>query len=66
MNIERPLDLLNQSKGTNVIVALREGNNVEGVLLAFDLNINLAIQLPNGFRFIRGDNVLSVDKKESK
>lgn len=64
--IDRPLDLLNQAKGLEVIVTLRDGKEVEGILLAFDLTINIVLDMKGKLRFIRGDNVLYIDKKEGE
>jgi small nuclear ribonucleoprotein len=70
-NIERPLDLLNNSKGKEVIVQLKMNRQISGELLAFDININLVLdnakELENGemkkkigLTFIRGDSVIYV------
>lgn len=71
MKIERPLDLLNNSKGKEVIVQLKMNRQISGELLAFDININLVLdnakELENGemkkklgLTFIRGDSVIYV------
>ena len=41
--IERPLDLLNNSKGKEVLVHLKGDKQVVGTLLAFDIHINLVL-----------------------
>jgi len=41
--IERPLDLLNQSKGKDVLVQLKGDRQFVGTLLAFDMHINVAL-----------------------
>jgi len=41
--IERPLDLLNSSKGKEVLVYLKGDKQVVGTLLAFDIHINLVL-----------------------
>ena len=41
--IERPLDLLNQAKGKEIIVQLKSGKQLVGTLLAFDIHINVVI-----------------------
>ncbi len=61
--IDRPLDLLNQSKDQKVIITLQSGKEVEAILLAFDIHINLAVKVKDNLRFIRGDSVLFIDKK---
>ena len=41
--IERPLDLLNDSKGKEVLVHLKGDKQFVGTLLAFDIHINLVL-----------------------
>ena len=41
--IERPLDLLNTSKGKEVLVHLKGEKYFVGTLLAFDIHINLVL-----------------------
>lgn len=69
--IERPLDLLNSSKGKDIIVQLKNGKTFSGTLLAFDININLVLdgcrEYENGevrkglgLTFVRGDSVIYI------
>ena len=69
--IERPLDLLNTSKGKEVLVHLKGGKEFVGTLLAFDIHINLVLdnvkEMENGslkkslgLTFLRGDAVIYV------
>lgn len=69
--IERPLDLLNNSKGQEVFVQLRNGKQFTGTLLAFDIHINLVLDNTKemqdgemkkslGVTFVRGTEVLFV------
>jgi len=64
--IERPLDLLNGSKGKKVILRLKNDRTISGILLAFDININLVLDDAQeadtklGLMFIRGDSVIYV------
>jgi small nuclear ribonucleoprotein (snRNP)-like protein len=71
MKIERPLDLLNDSKGSLVLLQLKNGKSISGKLLAFDININIVLdnakELENGetktslgLCFIRGDSVIYI------
>lgn len=66
--IERPLDLLNGLKGKEVLVKCRayKDYEVEGVLHAFDIHINLVLEVNEGkkkiLRFVRGDNVIFVEE----
>ena len=41
--IERPLDLLNQSKGKEILVVLKNDKQLVGKLLAFDIHINIVL-----------------------
>lgn len=64
--IERPLDLLNDCKGKDVIVELKEDErDITGILYAFDININVVIEADEkGLMFIRGDSVRTVRPKK--
>ena len=65
---ERPLDMLNQNKGSLVMVGLKtEKRPIFGILIAFDISINLVIELKNKkLKFIKGDAVESVQEVEQK
>lgn len=69
--IERPLDLLNNSKGKEVLVQLKGNRQVVGTLLAFDIHINLVLdnikEIENGeikrnlgLSFLRGDTIIFI------
>ena len=69
--IERPLDLLNISKGKEVLVHLKGDKQVVGTLLAFDIHINLVLdnikEMQNnevkrklGLTFLRGDTIIFI------
>jgi small nuclear ribonucleoprotein (snRNP)-like protein len=69
--IERPLDLLNNSKGKEVLVQLKGEKQVVGTLLAFDIHINLVLdnikEIENGeikrnlgLSFLRGDTIIFI------
>jgi small nuclear ribonucleoprotein len=69
--IERPLDVLNQSKGKEVIVQLKSGSQYVGTLLAFDIHINVVLdnakEMDNGevkksigLTFLRGDTIVYI------
>lgn len=63
MNIERPLDFLNDHKGREVLVELKNGSDpVRGRLIAFDIHINIVIEVNKKLKFIRGDMIISVDQ----
>ena len=69
--IERPLDLLNNSKGKEVLVQLKGEKQIVGTLLAFDIHINLVLdnikEMENGqikrnlgLGFLRGDTIIFI------
>ena len=69
--IERPLDLLNTSKGKEVLVRLKGDKEFVGTLLAFDIHINLVLdnvkEMENGVHkkslgltFLRGDTIIYI------
>jgi small nuclear ribonucleoprotein len=69
--IERPLDLLNNSKGKEVLVHLKGDKQFVGTLLAFDIHINLVMdnvkEMQNnelkrslGLTFLRGDTIIFI------
>lgn len=66
--VERPLDFLNSLKGKEVSVRCRayKEYDIEGILHAFDIHINLVLEVKEGkkstFRFLRGDNVVLVEE----
>lgn len=66
--IERPLDFLNEMKGKKVIVRCKayKEYDLEGILHAFDIHINLVLDCEEDkkkvLRFVRGDNVLFVEE----
>ena len=74
--IERPLDLLNSSKGKEVIVQLKNDRQFVGVLQAFDIHINLVLdnakEMQNGevkkslgLTFLRGDTIIFISPATS-
>ncbi len=69
--IERPLDLLNNSKGKEILVSLKGDKQFVGTLLAFDIHINLVLdnikEMQNneikrnlGLTFLRGDTIIFI------
>lgn len=69
--IERPLDLLNNSKGKEVLVHLKGEKQFVGTLLAFDIHINLVldnvkemeegqVRKSLGLTFLRGDTIIFI------
>jgi len=70
-DISRPLDLLNNSKGQEVLVTLKGEKQFVGTLLAFDVHINLVmdnvkemqdgeIKRNIGLSFLRGDTIIFI------
>jgi len=69
--IERPLDLLNQSKGKEVLVQLKGDRQFVGTLMAFDMHINVVLDNAKevqegevkksiGLTFLRGDTIIFI------
>ena len=69
--IDRPLDLLNQSKGKEILVQLKSGKQMVGTLKAFDIHINVVLdnakEIENGqqtksygLSFLRGDTIIFI------
>ena len=69
--IERPLDLLNTSKGKEVLVHLKGDKYFVGTLLAFDIHSNLVldnvkemhegeVKKSLGLTFLRGDTIIYI------
>ncbi len=75
--IERPLDLLNQSKGKDVLVQVKGDKQYVGTLKAFDIHINVVLdnakELENGevkksigLTFLRGDTIVFISPASSR
>ena len=69
--IERPLDMLNQSKGKEILLQLKNDKQIVGTLVAFDIHINVVLdnakELENGemkksvgLTFVRGDTIIYI------
>ncbi|MBM3233099.1 hypothetical protein FJZ18_02955 [Candidatus Pacearchaeota archaeon] len=69
--IERPLDLLNASKGKEVMIQLKGEKQFVGTLMAFDIHINVVLdnakEMENGtlkknigLTFLRGDTIIFI------
>jgi len=69
--IERPLDLLNNSKGKEILVQLKNEKQLVGTLLAFDIHVNIVLdnakEMENGeikrnigLTFLRGDTIIFI------
>jgi small nuclear ribonucleoprotein len=75
--IERPLDLLNGSKGKEILVQLKNGKQMVGTLQAFDIHINVVLdnakELENGqqtknygLAFLRGDTIIFISPSKTQ
>ncbi|MGC9309923.1 MAG: LSM domain-containing protein [Candidatus Nanoarchaeia archaeon] len=75
--IERPLDLLNASKGKEILIQLKNGKQMVGTLLAFDIHINIVLdnakEIENGeqtksygLSFLRGDTIIFISPSSVK
>ncbi|MHA1865486.1 MAG: LSM domain-containing protein [Candidatus Heimdallarchaeaceae archaeon] len=71
MELMRPLDTLNEARGKNVIVELKNGKQLLGTLKAFDIHVNTVLENCEekvegevkrrlGTIFIRGDMVVFI------
>ena len=69
--ISRPLDALNQVRNKRVIVELKNGKQLVGVLNAFDIHINVVLSEAEerengemkrklGSVFVRGDTIILI------
>ncbi len=69
--IERPLDLLNHSKGKEVLIQLKGNQQFVGTLIAFDMHINIVLDNAKevidgevrkniGLTFLRGDTIIYI------
>jgi small nuclear ribonucleoprotein len=69
--IERPLDLLNNSKGKEILVQLKNDKQLVGTLLAFDIHVNIVLDSAKeieggqvkrsiGLTFLRGDTIIYI------
>jgi len=67
----RPLDALNQARGSNVVVELKNNKQLVGKLISFDIHVNVVLEgceelvdgnvtRKLGTVFIRGDTILFV------
>ncbi len=69
--VERPLDLLNLSRGKEILVHLKNDKQMVGTLLAFDIHINIVMDNTKeiqgndvkrniGLAFVRGDTIIFI------
>ncbi|MBU3904837.1 MAG: hypothetical protein KJ906_01665 [Nanoarchaeota archaeon] len=70
----RPLDVLDKAKGKRVILKLKNGSEITGVLQAFDLHLNIWLEesierkdgseITLGSALVRGDTIILVSPAE--
>jgi len=68
--MDRPIDVLNNAKGKRVLIKLKKGPVISGILQAMDLHLNMWIDSAEqieedkktslGTILVRGDNILYV------
>jgi small nuclear ribonucleoprotein len=74
--LERPIDVLNNAKGKRVLIKLKKGNEISGILQALDLHLNMWLEnaeqiseegtVKLGTLLVRGDNILYVSPEKEK
>ncbi len=71
MELERPLDALNASRGKSILVELKNGKQFAGKLKSFDIHINTVLENAEerennevkrkvGTIFLRGDTIVLI------
>lgn len=74
--VERPLDLLNNTKGKEILVQLKNEKQLAGTLLAFDIHTNIVLDNTKeiiagevkrniGLTFLRGDTIIFISPSSS-
>ncbi|MBI5331981.1 MAG: small nuclear ribonucleoprotein [Candidatus Aenigmarchaeota archaeon] len=74
--MERPIDVLNNAKGKRVLIKLKKGPEISGLLQALDLHLNMWLEnaeqisegetIKLGTVLVRGDNILYVSPEKSE
>ena len=74
--MERPIDVLNNAKGKRVLIKLKRGTEISGILQAMDLHLNMwlenAEQISDdkktmlGTVLVRGDNIIYVSPEKGE
>ena len=72
--MERPIDVLNNAKGKRVLIKLKKGTEISGILHAMDLHLNMWLESAEqitedrttklGTILVRGDNILFVSPEK--
>lgn len=58
-----PLDIINSLKGKDVVVQLKNGDEIEGRLISFDLNSNIGLEAGGILRFFQGKIINTISTK---
>jgi small nuclear ribonucleoprotein len=74
--MERPIDVLNNAKGKRVLIKLKKGTEISGILHAMDLHLNMWLEnaeqitedkkIKLGTLLVRGDNIIYVSPEKSE
>ena len=74
--MERPIDVLNNAKGKRVLIKLKRGPEISGILQAMDLHLNMWLENAEqiseeqktklGTILVRGDNILYVSPEKGE
>ncbi len=74
--MERPIDVLNNAKGKRVLIKLKKGGTIAGILQAMDLHLNMWLESAEqiseenseklGTILVRGDNILYVSPEKGE
>ena len=72
--MDRPIDVLNNAKGKRVLVKLKKGLEISGILQAMDLHLNMWLddaeqvteekKVKLGTILVRGDNIIYVSPEK--
>ncbi|WP_178917051.1 LSM domain-containing protein [Natronomonas gomsonensis] len=57
---DRPLDVLEETLGSEVSVTLKGGEVYDGILAGYDQHMNLVLEEGDNVTIIRGDNLVSI------
>jgi len=74
--MERPIDVLNNAKGKRVLIKLKKGAEISGILHAMDLHLNMWLEdaeqiseekkIKLGTLLVRGDNIIYVSPEKTE
>mgnify|MGYP001600964027 CR=1 FL=1 len=56
-----PSEIISRMRGKEVSVTLKDGNEINGVLLSFDENTNVEIKMGDNTRFIQGEQIAALN-----